>query len=300
MIQTPGKILLRTAVLCACRSMLVVGPRVYMAAAADVILRAADARITGTAWRVVADPSAAGGSRIVNADARRAEIDSGSRLARQLRRADVHRRRRHAVSAVDSRQGAGQQLRERFGARAVLGQRHVRGRLAHGESGRRHPRRTSSRTHPEPACRDGDGRTTARAPACSDRSCISRTPDPIRSASRSARTASRSTRSSYRRRRTSTRRPARRRTTRRSSPEDPRRRPGRDARAAALPAPGDRPLCDHRVGIARAGAGKGDGRRENSGGRIDVLSRRDHGPRLRLLPARGDRHGPERRHRISL
>ena len=66
----PAKLLRRTAVLCACVSMLVLGQRMYVAAAADVILRAADARITGAAWSVVADPSAAGGSRITNTDAR--------------------------------------------------------------------------------------------------------------------------------------------------------------------------------------------------------------------------------------
>jgi hypothetical protein len=42
--------------------------RTHVAAAADVILRAADGRVVGNAWTVVADTTAAGGSRVANAN----------------------------------------------------------------------------------------------------------------------------------------------------------------------------------------------------------------------------------------
>jgi hypothetical protein len=51
-------------------SLLVLGQHTGVDAAADVILRAADATIVGSAWTVVSDSTAAGGSRIANADAR--------------------------------------------------------------------------------------------------------------------------------------------------------------------------------------------------------------------------------------
>jgi hypothetical protein len=48
----------------------VIGQRTRLGAAADVILWAAGATIRGSAWTVVSDSTAAGGSRVANADAR--------------------------------------------------------------------------------------------------------------------------------------------------------------------------------------------------------------------------------------
>ena len=58
----------RAPILFACLAILL-AQRPSLAVPPDVILRAADATIVGSAWAVVADATAAGGSRLGNADA---------------------------------------------------------------------------------------------------------------------------------------------------------------------------------------------------------------------------------------
>ena len=54
------------AIVCLCLVAPLVFHRAQVGAAADVILRAADGRVVGSAWTVVADATAAGGSRVAN------------------------------------------------------------------------------------------------------------------------------------------------------------------------------------------------------------------------------------------
>ena len=161
----------------------------------EIVLHAATAPTVVGSWTMVNDATAASGRRLYNPNAGAAKVVTRAGQPGDLLRVDVQRGGRQAVSAVDSRPGRQQQLRERFGARAVLGQRQrTPARRSTGSAPRPRPSSTSRRAA-DAGCRTGAGRTTAGAPACSGRRSISRRPAHRRFESSRARTASRSTRS---------------------------------------------------------------------------------------------------------
>ena len=166
----------------------------------DIVLYANEATAISGAWRLVADATAAGGSRIANPDAGAPKLTAPLAAPTHAFELSFTAEARRPAPPLDPRQGGPELIYQRFGLRAVLRQRDlercagVPHRIEVDDSLR--PRRTAAAV-PSAA---GGGRTTATERACSDRPSISRRPAGKRSGSRHVKMACRSTRSSSRQR----------------------------------------------------------------------------------------------------
>ena len=83
-----------------------------LSAVDEVVLHASDADAILGDWVRTADQTAAGGTRLQNANAGAAEDRDASRRPRRLLRSDLPRRRGQELSAMDSREGTGERMGE--------------------------------------------------------------------------------------------------------------------------------------------------------------------------------------------